>query len=125
MLQRLARALVPLLLPVAVLASAAASHAAYPGSNGRIAFVREVKLPSDQPDQVFTMGPDGANPAPFTADAAHESFKPVWSPSGSRLAYVQNTSAGNPPFTLYVANADGSGIRPVASDSSFLGNPSW
>lgn len=44
-------------------------------------------------------------------------LRPAWSPDGQRLAFDDETKAG-----FFVANADGSGARRVASDGS---SPTW
>jgi RTX calcium-binding nonapeptide repeat (4 copies)/WD40-like Beta Propeller Repeat len=103
---------------------APAAHAAFPGSDGKVAFNRSAM---SAPDALFTVDPSGSlGPVPLLSDSAHNSFAPAWSPDGSRLVFVQNTSAGDPPYTLNVMNADGTGLRPLFSDSSgFVSDPAW
>ena len=66
--------------------------AAYPGSNGRIAFVSK--------GNIFTIRPSGKGLTKLTS-LGHASG-PRWSPNGAKLAYLYR---GN----LWIMNADGSG----------------
>src|ERR1017187_560176 len=70
---------------------AGTAQAAYPGANGRIAFVRG--------GNIFTIEPSGSGLSRLTSGARHSG--PRWSPSGSRIAYL---SQGN----LWIMAANGS-----------------
>ena len=72
--------------------AANAGVAAYPGSNGRIAFVSK--------GNIFTIRPSGKGLTKLTS-LGHASG-PRWSPNGAKLAYLYR---GN----LWIMNADGSG----------------
>lgn len=72
--------------------AANAAPAAYPGSDGRIAFVSK--------GNIFTILPSGKGLAKLTS-LGHASG-PRWSPNGARLAYLYR---GN----LWIMNANGSG----------------
>jgi Tol biopolymer transport system component len=47
---------------------------------------------------------------------------PVWSPDGSRIAFVSNRS-GTPE--IWVINADGSGLRQITNDGTMKRYPTW
>lgn len=65
------------------------------------------------PDELYVMDADGANPAPLANPAYGET--PVWSPDGMKIAYVRDQS------TLTIINADGSGRQDIG-----LGDfPDW
>jgi TolB protein len=49
---------------------------------------------------------------------------PVWSPDGTKIAYVLEQSPGN-GGTIHVINADGTGDVPLTSDSSAEFSPDW
>jgi Tol biopolymer transport system component len=70
----------------------------------------------DTPQGIFTVAPDGSGRRLLVADAR----QPVFSPDGSKLAYVafHNWQLGD----LLVADADGDNARPLAAQS---GNVSW
>jgi len=50
-------------------------------------------------------------------------LSPVWSADGQRIAFTKTTSTG--AFELYVANADGTGLRQITSGTGFRGLPTW
>jgi TolB protein len=49
-------------------------------------------------------------------------YNPVWSPDGSRLAYLRWSQSGN---ALYIVNADGGSERKLAEDPDGLSYPVW
>jgi TolB protein len=51
---------------------------------------------------------------------------PDWSPDGKKIAFAASTVPGyTPPRTLYVMNADGSGVRALTPRGFAAGWPSW
>jgi hypothetical protein len=92
-----------LLLPVG------GARAAYPGQNGKLAFVRD--------GQIWTMNPDGTGEAQLTSGVEPAS-EPEWSPDGARILYARETDSGP---EVRVMNADGSSDSPVAAGYS----PTW
>lgn len=80
------------------------AQAAFPGADGRIAFVRS--------GVIYTMTSSGADVRRVAAGT-----KPRWSPDGRRLAMVRR---GN----LWVVNADGSGQARVTRTGG-VGAPAW
>jgi RTX calcium-binding nonapeptide repeat (4 copies)/WD40-like Beta Propeller Repeat/Domain of unknown function DUF11 len=64
---------------------------------------------------------DGSNPVQIAAD--HYLSDLVWSPDGTRVAYISGSySAG---FAVSVAKADGSGSSVISRDASADAPPSW
>ncbi len=80
------------------------ADAAFPGADGRIAFVRS--------GVIYTMTPAGANLRRVTVGT-----KPRWSPDGGRLAMLRG---GN----VWVMNADGRRQRQLTRTGG-LGAPAW
>src|ERR1022692_284777 len=86
------------------------ARAAYLGSEGRIAFVRN--------GSIYSIQPSGSG-SHLLAGGRHDSG-PRWSPNGSRLAYLDN---GN----LWIMNADGSHKNQITSGAPGHtdGRPTW
>ena len=80
--------------------------AAFPGSNGRIAYTKAWSVAGtpgpDARSAVFTVRPDGTGNRRLTF--SREAGKPMWSPTGGRIAYEH---AG----AVWVMKADGSAKR--------------
>jgi Tol biopolymer transport system component len=82
------------------LAAPAYASASFPGANGRIAFVSSQAGAVDPPRNLFTIDPDGSDPAQLTTDNGWG--EPSWSADGQKLVAIQYDS-------LYVMDADGGG----------------
>jgi len=67
---------------------------------------------------------DGSGREQLTTQSAGSADRaPVWSPDGTRIAFVSDRDGG---FTeLYLMNADGSGVTRITSNAFVDGNPSW
>lgn len=82
-------------------------------------FPHEVGCPTD----IYVMDADGANLTRLTDDPADE-FMPVWSPDGSRIAFVR--TVGGTATRIFTMRSDGSEVRQTSSGdggSDFW--PSW
>jgi Tol biopolymer transport system component len=78
------------------------------------------------PTDIYVMGADGSNVTRLTDDPLPE-FMPVWSPDGSRIAFVREADPVPAAFTgIYTMNPDGSDVKRLSSSdggSDFW--PSW
>jgi TolB protein len=88
---------------VAVALSEASAQAAFPGRNGRIAFVRSSGIRLDS--HIWTMKADGGSQKRLSP---RRGTAPAWSPHGTRIAFDNWISV---PGSITVANADGSNVR--------------
>lgn len=68
---------------------------------------------------IWVAAADGTSPVRLTDHPAADTY-PVWSPDDRSLAFVSNRSGA---WTLYVMNADGSGIRELAQTSRHEQDP--
>jgi Tol biopolymer transport system component len=84
------------------------ANAAFPGSNGAIAFTRN--------GHVWKIEPDG------TQVKLAKGEQPVWSPDGSRIAYIR---PGRRSYQIWTMAGDGSDRIPILTDHTFYGAPSW
>jgi Tol biopolymer transport system component len=75
---------------------------------------------------IFTMNPDGSDPAQLTKGEGVE-LDPVWSPDGKKIAFVVIPKKEEQASDLYVMNADGSGRTRVANfpAKTFATGPAW
>ena len=92
-----------MVLGLTALTLPASAQAAFPGNNGKIAFVSG--------GTIWTMNPDGSERAQFNSTG----FGPDWSPDGGQLAYYKSDG-------VHIVNADGNG------DDLFVANayqPAW
>src|SRR5688572_15781538 len=82
--------------------------AAFPGQNGKIAFVGSNGIATG----IATVNPDGSQRAQLTNNPSD--LAPAWSPDGTRIAFMRKET---PPcrtsqcegYDTWVMNADGSG----------------
>ena len=85
-------------------------------------FPHEYRCPTD----IYMMDADGSNVERLTDDPAGE-FMPVWSPDGSRIAFVREGDPGAGTYEgIFTMDPDGSDVRRVSSSdggSDFW--PSW
>ncbi len=91
-----------LLLAAALLVLAVSSaHAAFPGANGKIAFVSN----ADGDSEIYSINPDGSGLVQLTHNAIAD-LQPSWSPSGQKIAFLRVVGSDR---DIWVMNADGSG----------------
>jgi TolB protein len=103
---------------VCVLAALTAlpAHAGFPGKNGKIAFV---SYENDPDGDIHVINPDGSGEAVLAAHPGRAG-SPSWSPDGKKIAFWWRP-AGEQATSVYVMNADGSGLVRLAAGA----NPSW
>ena len=89
------------------------AQATWPGGDGRIAFVRA--------NQIYTIRPDGSGLAKRTF--VGKNYRPEWSPSGRRIAYIHEPAAG--VREVWVMRADGSDKTRITRGGNATAGPSW
>jgi Tol biopolymer transport system component len=106
----------------------ASAQAAFPGQNGKIAFVST----RDGNAEIYTMNADGGGVTRLTNDGRAD-CAPKWSPDGRRIAFLSNRGLA-PDLTrcnfgqdleLYVMNGDGTGVTRVTTVFRAINNPAW
>jgi Tol biopolymer transport system component len=96
-----------------LVAFAGSGKAAYPGTNGKIAYVAHGH-------QIFSANADGSGATALNSPPAEtQNFEPAYSPDGSRIAFMQYNDSGE--SALWVMNADGSGPVRLHTDFSAEG----
>src|SRR4051794_12578510 len=102
---------------------AAPARAAFPGTNGLIAFEHEEPAGDHTQVDVFTVRPDGTGVTRITHSPNNNEFGPNWSPQGTRFAFWR-TKAPFGPGNIWVMNANGSGGRRLTTGIDAR-DPAW
>jgi dipeptidyl aminopeptidase/acylaminoacyl peptidase len=78
------------------------SEAAFPGSNGKIAFLKVL----DGNKEIYVMNADGSNQYRLTDNEAYDA-QPSWSPDGNKIVFWSDRDGRG---DLYTINADGTNL---------------
>jgi WD40 repeat protein/putative metal-binding protein len=97
-----------------LLLGAGPAWAAYPGTNGRIAYQGYQSL--------GTINATGGDRTPLVAESGIVFGSPSWSPDGQRLAFTTNRD-GN--FEIYVTGASGTPLTRVTNSPTDEFSPTW
>jgi Tol biopolymer transport system component len=119
---RLRFGLMMLLALLGALALVAPAHAAFPGANGKILFSSLNEAVPGGNWEVFAVNPDGTGRVNLTNNPSAADFEGAWSPDGQKIAFVSDQPSPGPIHTIYVMNADGSGVTKIAD---FGLKPAW
>lgn len=104
---------------IALLAPPREAGAAFPGQNGRIAYVEPGLAPED--DEIYSMRPDGTDRRQLT-DNSEDDLLPDTSPDGTEIAFMSLRSGVN---KVYVMDADGTDVRDLSGAFTGDGSPAW
>jgi Tol biopolymer transport system component len=74
----------------------------------------------DVDGQLIRMRPDGSDPQPIALGLG-AAYSPVFSPDGTRVAFLTGPGPNN-PMSAFVANADGGDARNVSGEMNIVGN---
>jgi hypothetical protein len=111
-----------LAIALSSVAVAPVADAAFPGQNGRIAYVTT----AGDHRVIATVNGQGGDPQPLIdLGSGRDAINPAWSGDGQSVAFAGQTSPGG-PFAIYAANAGGSApprqvTTPLVSDT----DPTW
>ena len=89
------------------------ARAAFPGQNGKLAFVRSF--------DIWVANADGSNPVQLTA-APGLDRSPRWSPDGTKIAFASSRSGGS---KMFVMSTDGSDQRQLTFTSARDRTSAW
>lgn len=98
---------------IMILLQAGPAEAAFPGTNGKIAFSRD--------HEVYTMNPDGSGVSRIT-DNWYGNYSPAFSAGGQKIAYVRY---GDTSSEIYTMNSDGSGQTRITDMPGGKSTPAW
>ncbi len=102
------------------------AEAAFPGKNGRIAFVAsENRAYADI--EIYTMAPDGSDRTNISSNASWHDLAPAFSPDGQKVTFVRQPPRifvpGDPE--IYTMNVDGSGQTNITNHPANDGEPAF
>ena len=80
------------------------------------------KLVFTKAGDIWISNPDGTGQVNLTSTDGTEDFDPHWSPDGTEIVFVRTTGNGS---DLLIAEADGTGIRPLTTDEGYERSPRW
>ena len=111
-----------LAIALSSVAVAPVADAAFPGQNGRIAYVTT----AGDHRAIYTVDARGADPQPLIdLGSGRDAINPAWSWDGQSVAFAGQTSPGG-PFAVYVADVDGSTpLRQVTTPPVSDTDPTW
>jgi TolB protein len=114
---------VALTAALAMLLVPSAAQAAFPGANGRIAFVGDRDTAGTGNTDIYTMNPDGSDVRRLTTDSNPDD-NPAWSPDGTKIAFDGYRDGSN---AVIIMNADGTDETSITGPGYFYptGNPAW
>ena len=103
---------------LALLATPSISHAAFPGTNGKITFesTRDSSM-----GQIYVMNPDGSDVTRLTFSSGGDSY-PEWSADGKKIVF-ESLRDGN--HEIYTMNADGSGQTRLTNNTDIDTVATW
>ncbi len=103
-----------------LVAGAGPAGAAFPGANGKIAFVKENFRQGSS--GIFAMNLDGSE-----TDRLGSGYSPSWSADGQKVVFERISGESEEDFNqdIYVMNADGSGLEQVTSSRAYDFSPSF
>jgi Tol biopolymer transport system component len=112
---------------LALLATAAASWAAFPGANGRVAYSETRGLVPGGGGynwEIFTISPAGGSPSRLTDNAIADT-QPSWSADGRRLVFIRGSAAIGQNQNVWIMRADGTHKRQVTNWPGPESSPSF
>src|SRR6266571_3038930 len=107
------------LLVALIVPSAHRADAAFPGLNGKIAFVSE----RGGSNEIWLMNGDGTGQTQLTNTGGGTYYDTAWSPDGRKLA--SSFAPPNEDNDIYVMNADGTGRIQVTNTADYDDAPAW
>ena len=78
----------------------------------------------DTTSEVYVMDADGRNEQRLTENRNNE-LAPVWSPDGSRIAFMSDRKGNTANFDIYMMDADGGNQQKLTNNRAWDGSPSW
>src|SRR5947199_2450444 len=120
------RRLTPLALALGLVPVAAIplpAQAAFPGTNGVLAFQLEAPASDHTQTDIYTIQPSGSGLKQLTATPDEHEFGPAWNAAGTRIAFWR-TPAPFGPGSIWTMLPDGTGQRQLTTAVDAR-DPAW
>ena len=114
----------PALAALLFAALATPSQAAFPGQNGKIAFVKlrnYTPATGWQESDIWIVNSNGSGETRLTQGVG-KNRAPAWSPDGQKIAFESDRDGNS---EIYVMSADGTGQTRLTTNAATDGDPTW
>jgi Tol biopolymer transport system component len=108
---------------VAAVAALEPAKAAFPGTNGKIAFSSD-RLPDGQPE-VYRMRANGSDQRKLSDTAGVANGSPQWSADGQKIVFTSHPAFKEIDSEIYVMDSDGSEEVNLTDDTAWDTEPCW
>ena len=103
-----------------------AAQAAFPGSNGAIAYTCSFSEPAGTRTEICVGNVDGTSQRQITSGQSFGNDRPAWSPDGAKIAFERRQSSQCCATDLYVMNANGNNLVQLTNTPNASENgPAW
>lgn len=109
------RLLAVMALMLAGVGAASPASATFSGTDGLIVYVKS--------NQIYTIPPAGGTPKQLTTSTSGKNYRPEWSPDGSRIAYINETSSG--VKDIWTMSATGTAKTKRTAIGQLTAGPTW
>jgi hypothetical protein len=100
------------------MSTAGTAYAAFPGTNGPIAFNSDRDVGAGE---IYAITPGGLA---TRLTSSNSSSDPAYSPDGSRIAFIAGGTPGG-TYQVFVMSADGQNVRQVTTSATAKQDPTW
>lgn len=102
------------------------AFATYGGTNGKIAYTDIIEPDTPDARRAVFVDPGGqiTHPMPRGANSNDNDSYPAWSPDGKAVAFIRRNGQTQ-EYSIYVVQADGTGLRRVAGAFNASGTPTF
>jgi hypothetical protein len=97
--------------------------AAFPGKNGKIAFVHHYTVGGVFTNyEIYTMNANGTGLDRLTNNTANDR-EPAWSPDGNKITFVSDRDLTD--YEIYTMNSNGTALAPLTNNTQDDFQPDW
>jgi TolB protein len=102
---------------LALMAAHKPAEAAFPGTNGKIAFASQAAFGGEPDTEIYTITADGGDIKRLTNDP-YQDLSPAFSADGSRIAFTSDRYEVDRDLDIFTMNPKGTGIKKNVTHTS-------